>query len=37
MSRVTRRLGTKNAEARRKAVVNYYKNFRNGKNRHNTK
>lgn len=35
MSRVTKRLGTKNRDARTKAVREYYKRFRNGKNRHN--
>lgn len=35
MSRVTKRVGTKNREARIKSVREYYKRFRNGKNSHN--
>lgn len=35
MSRVTKRLGTKNRQARKDAVVKYYRNFRNGNNRFN--
>lgn len=35
MSRVTKRLGTKNRAARIKAVKSYYQNFRNGNSRHN--
>ena len=35
MSRVTKRQNTKNRSARINAVKSYYKNFRNGNNRHN--
>lgn len=35
MSRVTKRLGTKNRSAQIKAVKSYYAKFRNGNSRHN--